>query len=366
MANLKYNDKKAIKNAFQMREGNVLNFSNKSLQEFMNDFDVDLNLEKYSKNGSSKAKRLTSFFELESDSLVSSVLKEMLNYAKTNKPTDLTKDLESSLEEIIDKLNVNGATKKKTKDKLDSNKFQLFLSHSSEDKEIAHTIKDKLSLYGIDCFVAHDDIEPDAEWQNEIKTFLYKMDGLVAIISEYFNRSHWTHQEIGVAIGKDIKIISMKIDETDPIGFIASKQAIKYNENCHLDIIKILMDKNKNKSYEKMFNSYIIKLNDTNQFDTINELGRCLEFIKKLNDEQIKSLVKVCNENDAIQESWCFIAYFMKYLQKITGIEQNNKTIINKIGLSKAWIEKNNKAGEYLNKCMNYYKNIKNYPLIMR
>lgn len=38
--------------------------------------------------------------------------------------------------------------------------FRLFLSHKSEHKDIASDIKEEISLYGISCFVAHEDIHP--------------------------------------------------------------------------------------------------------------------------------------------------------------------------------------------------------------
>jgi hypothetical protein len=41
----------------------------------------------------------------------------------------------------------------------------VFLSHSIIDKKIAGKIKKKLSQYGVDVFLAHDDIEGGEEWK---------------------------------------------------------------------------------------------------------------------------------------------------------------------------------------------------------
>jgi hypothetical protein len=52
------------------------------------------------------------------------------------------------------------------------------------------------------------------------------MDAMLAIHTEGFSESVWTQQEIGVAIGRGVKIISLKLENEDPKGFIARDQAI--------------------------------------------------------------------------------------------------------------------------------------------
>jgi hypothetical protein len=44
--------------------------------------------------------------------------------------------------------------------------YRLFLSHKAEVKKETATLKKKLSLLGVSCFVAHEDIHPTREWQN--------------------------------------------------------------------------------------------------------------------------------------------------------------------------------------------------------
>jgi hypothetical protein len=47
--------------------------------------------------------------------------------------------------------------------------FRLFLSHKSEVKKEAAELKERLHLFGISCFVAHEDIHPTKAWQDEIE-----------------------------------------------------------------------------------------------------------------------------------------------------------------------------------------------------
>ena len=62
--------------------------------------------------------------------------------------------------------------------------FRLFISHISKHKDKATRLKDCLAPYAIAGFVAHEDILPTLEWQNEIERALYTMDAFVAIHTE--------------------------------------------------------------------------------------------------------------------------------------------------------------------------------------
>lgn len=103
--------------------------------------------------------------------------------------------------------------------------FRLFISHISKDKLKATRLKECLAPYGITGFVAHEDIQPTLEWQNEIERALHSMDALIAIHTPGFSQSYWTQQEIGFALGRGTKVISFKMGE-DPTGFISKQQAL--------------------------------------------------------------------------------------------------------------------------------------------
>ena len=107
----------------------------------------------------------------------------------------------------------------------DTKAFRLFISHIAKHKDKATRLKDCLAPYGISGFVAHEDIHPTLEWQNEIERALYAMDAFVAIHTPGFSTSLWTQQEIGFAVGRGVKIISLRMGE-DPTGFIANRQAL--------------------------------------------------------------------------------------------------------------------------------------------
>lgn len=104
--------------------------------------------------------------------------------------------------------------------------FRLFISHVSTYKESASHLKKSLASYGIDCFVAHEDITPSKEWEVEIENSLFTMDALCAIVVPKFPTSQWCDQEVGIALGQHKLVISIN-KGTNPYGFFGKFQALK-------------------------------------------------------------------------------------------------------------------------------------------
>lgn len=84
MANISPIEKLKLENIFSMDGGYVLNFSNSSFQRFIHDIvKLDIYISKYEKYGSSKANRLRTLWEIETDSIVGKLAEEMLLYYET-------------------------------------------------------------------------------------------------------------------------------------------------------------------------------------------------------------------------------------------------------------------------------------------
>lgn len=108
----------------------------------------------------------------------------------------------------------------------EDNSARVFLSHLAANKAETTQLKEQLEQYGISAFVAHEDIEPTKEWQTEIESALASMDALVALLAPGFKESNWCDQEVGVAIGRQLPIISVR-QGLDPYGFIGKYQAVQ-------------------------------------------------------------------------------------------------------------------------------------------
>jgi len=164
-------------------------------------------------------------------------------------------------------------------------------------------LKDELREFGIAGFVAHEDIQPTREWHDEIVNALASMDGLAALMTEDFDTSDWTDQEIGFAFAREVPIIAVRIGEKGvyPYGFIGRFQALsRSRETCTEAIVKILIKE------ERMFNAYVDALRNCGSFDEGNRLSKALPGIQALSDQQIDALVAVFNENPQLQGSYGF------------------------------------------------------------
>lgn len=127
-----------------------------------------------------------------------------------------------------------------------TNGLKLFVSHISDDREKAGRLKWFLADEGVDAFVAHDDIRPTLEWQGEIERALATMDSFLALHTDGFNASCWTQQEIGYAVCRGVKIITVKMGKEDPAGFISKHQALlrqkRDAEAVTKEITQVLLD----------------------------------------------------------------------------------------------------------------------------
>jgi hypothetical protein len=121
--------------------------------------------------------------------------------------------------------------------------LRLFISHLATHKAWAAQLKESLLDFGISAFVAHNDIKPTLEWQNQIETALATCDALVALLHEKFHESQWTDQEIGFVMGRGMPAFAVRLGET-PYGFIGRFQAFN---GKHLEPPELA---------EELFNAY--------------------------------------------------------------------------------------------------------------
>jgi hypothetical protein len=155
--------------------------------------------------------------------------------------------------------------------------FRLFISHISSFKVTVSHLKNSLEDYGISAFVAHEDIEPTKLWEKEIERGLFSMDALCAILMPGFEKSMWTDQEVGVAIGRGVLVIPVRKNK-DPYGFIGKFQGFQTNEKSVSEvaegIFKILSknDKTRAKLINKLTDLFLMSNNADEAYKRINAI----------------------------------------------------------------------------------------------
>lgn len=183
-----------------------------------------------------------------------------------------------------------------------------FLSYSHKDKRLAGNIKAKLKQYGFDCFLAHEDIAPSVEWQEEILRQLQGCDALIAVLTSAFDNSDWTHQEIGIAFGRGpIMPIMVPVKVTRmPVGFLSRFQAItvdpeELDDTC-LQIAKIVASKSDRLGVE-IRAALISALEDAGSFDRAGSIASRLRDIDGLTPDEMNRLLKIATGNDQVYAS---------------------------------------------------------------
>jgi hypothetical protein len=178
--------------------------------------------------------------------------------------------------------------------------FRVFLSHKSEVKQKTAVLKDAMRLFGVSCFVAHQDIRPTQAWQEEIENALSSMDAFVALMTKDFHESNWTDQEVGFAFARGVPIIAVRLGR-DPYGFIGKFQALASTwEAAPLAIVKLLL------RHDRMFSAYVQALRGCKNWNDGNTLGSMLAEIQTLSDHQVDELIVAYNETAELHGSFAF------------------------------------------------------------
>ncbi len=186
-----------------------------------------------------------------------------------------------------------------------SNSARVFLSHLASMKVSVAQLKVELARVGISAFVAHEDIEPTKEWQTEIESALSSMDGLVALLAPGFKDSNWCDQEVGVAIGRRLPIVSVRLG-LDPYGFIGKYQAVqgagKEARILARELFEIFI---LNPSIGPKITSELVKLlSESYSFDESKRLIALIERSPYLNSKHASSMQESIDKNSQVSSSW--------------------------------------------------------------
>ncbi len=101
----------------------------------------------------------------------------------------------------------------------------IFASHSSVYRIFVGEVAQELQFFGIELFVAHQDITPDEAWHDVILSKLDSADAGVAFLHNEFKTSDWCDQEVGWLLGRHLPVFSVRIPLA-PYGPLGRWQAI--------------------------------------------------------------------------------------------------------------------------------------------
>ena len=90
MSELSFSDKTILENALNMHNGYVLNLTDRTFSDFFATLGIDINAEKYMANGTSKANRLRTFWNIEDNFVVGKAIIELANMMKAENLSQTT------------------------------------------------------------------------------------------------------------------------------------------------------------------------------------------------------------------------------------------------------------------------------------
>jgi hypothetical protein len=183
--------------------------------------------------------------------------------------------------------------------------FRLFLSHLAAHRKFAGELQQALEVYGIASFVAHKDIDPTAEWQNEIELALSTCDALLALLHPGFDDSNWTDQEIGFVMGRAMPVFSVTLGQT-PYGFIGKTQAFNGTGKTHLALAGEIFDalrKNK-QTQDKMAEIVVSLFENSSSFDVAKSRMTYLEEAPIWKPGFAKCIKDAAESNGQISSAW--------------------------------------------------------------
>jgi hypothetical protein len=202
-----------------------------------------------------------------------------------------------------------------------ADKLRLFMSHVSRVKMSATRLKAALELFGVDAFVAHDDIEPTQEWALEIELALRSMHALCAIITPDFHTSLWCDQEVGFALGRPVPVLTVR-SGADPYGLMGKAQAMQSADGAEAmaeRIFGVLMKLESCKTF--VMEGLVSSLENAGTYATARQVTKRIFGAQSyLSQDQIRRMLKAVDTNSQVREA-TFVPEQIHAIAKGAGIQ---------------------------------------------
>ena len=183
--------------------------------------------------------------------------------------------------------------------------LRAFISYSSKDKKLAGDVKETMEDYGVETFLAHEDIRPSAAWTTTIQTELRGCDVFLPLLTDNFSKSAWTDQETGMALALEKLIVPLRVDIV-PYGFLGAIQAVHLKEDrpktaCRGVVSAII--EHRPTERERFLDGFIPKFANSGSFDEAGWYASVLVECDGYSTEHIQDVLRAIVENRQIHDS---------------------------------------------------------------
>jgi len=175
--------------------------------------------------------------------------------------------------------------------------FKLFMGHVSEHMVFVGAVKSALAEYGIDGFVAHEDINPSKEWQDEIVDALSSCQAIAVFLHKGFHESAWTDQELGYCLARDVKVIPLRFDLI-PYGFIGKFQAATCSQLNPEQVAKTIFDVLIKEARSEVEEAMVYAFANSTSYKQASDRSKRLEkVVKRWSVQMLDEMEKAIGEN---------------------------------------------------------------------
>lgn len=105
--------------------------------------------------------------------------------------------------------------------------MEIFVCHSSKDEDKAILLRNNLEeYYSLKVFCPNRELKAGHAYPEPLIQAIKDCDVFVIILTENFHGAAFTEQEVGIALAQKKPILPLKMDKTDPFGYIHTIQAV--------------------------------------------------------------------------------------------------------------------------------------------
>jgi TIR domain len=194
--------------------------------------------------------------------------------------------------------------------------FRLFLSHVSDRTSLARELKIEVAKRAIDGFVAHADIEPTRQWEDEIRTALATCHALVLLLSDGVHESDWVDQETGWALARDLLIIPVNVGLI-PYGFVGRYQALPGTgdqwERVPTRIVDLLL--RNPRTGAQLVESFVRQFEATDSFDEARWNFDLLRGVQAFTADQLYRIEHAYENNSQLTNAYYVQDWIQEFLR---------------------------------------------------
>lgn len=185
--------------------------------------------------------------------------------------------------------------------------LKVFASHLAAHRGVVSTYAAEFQKYGIELFVAHDSIEPDAVWADEIVQSLRTAHCGIVFLHDGFNASGWCDQEVGWLLGRGIPVPVLKFGATAPYGPLGFKQAINVAGRYHEPVVEETLNvlRNSPAIAPNLIESLVVGLERSPNFHTTDLIWMQLRAYRELTTEQTERVLQAAAGNSQVRNASC-------------------------------------------------------------